>query len=125
MKSFARRAGLALAVAALVPLFGPAASMQPASKRPIEVADVVKWKTIGTTTASDDGQWFAYRIAPGEGDAQVIVKSTQSDKEHKFDIGDPSGGASGAAGGGRGGGPAGGGSAIAFSDDSKWVAFNT
>ena len=126
MKSLARRAGLALAVAALVPLFGPAASMQQASRRPIEVADVVKWKTIGSTTASDDGQWFAYRISPGEGDAQIVVRSTQSDKELKFEIGDPSGGASGAPGGGQGGGAQGGGAqAISFSDDSKWVAFNT
>ncbi len=125
MKSLARRAGLALAVAALVPLFGPAATMQQAAKRPIEVADVVNWKTIGSTTASDDGQWFAYRIGPGEGDAQIVVRSTQSDKELKFDIGDPSGGASGAPGGGPGGGPGGSAQAVSFSDDSKWVAFNT
>jgi dipeptidyl aminopeptidase/acylaminoacyl peptidase len=124
MKSLARRAALALTVAALMPLVGPAASMQPASKRPIEVADIVKWKTIGSTTASDDGQWFAYRVGPGEGDAQVVVRSTQSDKELKFDVGDPSGGATGAAGGGQGG-PGGGVQAISFSDDSKWVAFNT
>src|SRR5690606_29527672 len=41
-------------------------------------------------------------------DAQVVVRSTTSDKEMTFDIGDPSGGGG-----------------ISFSDDGKWVAFAT
>ena len=115
MNSRLRRFALTLALAALMPLLGPAASMQQApAKRAIELEDIVNWKSIGSTTVSNDGQWFAYRIAPREGDAQVVVRSTTSDKETKFDIGEP----------GVGGGPGGGGS-VSFSDDSKWMAFMT
>jgi dipeptidyl aminopeptidase/acylaminoacyl peptidase len=108
MRARPRRLVLTLALFALVPLLGPAASMQQAPKRAIELEDIINWKSIGQPTASNDGQWFAYRLAPGEGDAQVIVRSTRSDKEMSFDIGE-------AAGGGG----------IEFSEDSKWIAFTT
>jgi dienelactone hydrolase len=126
MKS--RRPQLLLAIAALViaPIFlGPTASMQQAPKRPIEIADVVSWKGLGSTVLSNDGQWFGYRLAPAEGDAEVVVRSVRTDKTLRFPIGEvPAGGG----GGGRGGpgGPGGGGtSALAFSDDGKWAAFTT
>ena len=72
-------------------------------KRPIELQDIINWKAIGATAVSNDGQWFAYRLAPGEGDAQIVVKrASGGDKELKFDIGElPHAGAAG--GGGRGG----------------------
>jgi dienelactone hydrolase len=127
MRSTPRRLVLTLALAALVPLLGPAPSMQPAApKRPIQLEDTINWKSIGATVVSNDGQWFAYRIAPSEGDAQIIVRRTRAgEKEMTFDIGEPGGGAAGA-GGGRGGDPAGAGSAaLDFSDDSKYVAFTT
>jgi dipeptidyl aminopeptidase/acylaminoacyl peptidase len=101
--------------------FGEAGQNQP--KRAIEIDDIIAWKSIGATVLSNDGQWFAYRVSPGEGDSQVVVRRTSSDKETKFDVGEtPAAGA--AAGGGRGG-AAGGGSTLAFSDDGKWVAFTT
>ena len=95
---------LALALPSTVPMFGPAATMQQAvqSKRPIELQDIINWKSIGTTAVSNDGQWFAYRIAPGEGDAQIVVKRARGgEKELTFEVGElPT---AGAAGGGRGG----------------------
>jgi dipeptidyl aminopeptidase/acylaminoacyl peptidase len=121
-----RRLVLTLALAAIVPLLGPAARMQqaqPASqKRAIQLEDIINWKSIGSPAVSNDGQWFAYRLAPGEGDAKVVVRSTGSDKAWTFDIGEP-----GTGGGGRGGGGAGfaGGATLSFSEDSKWVAFTT
>ena len=63
---------LAIFVLALVPLFGPAATMQQAPKRPIDVSDVIAWKAIGSTVLSNDGQWFGYRSMPhGPMDLQV------------------------------------------------------
>ncbi len=117
MRARPRRLLLTLALAALVPLLGPSAFMQQAGpRRAIELQDVIDWKTIGSTAASNDGQWFGYRIAPGEGDAKVVIRSTRTDQEMTFEIGEPGGG----------GGPlGGGGGAIDFSDDSKWVAFTT
>ena len=120
-----------LIVPSLVPLAGPSATMQQAAKRAIELQDIINWKTIGTTVVSNDGQWFAYRIAPGEGDAQVVVKRSSvgetergGDRDLTFDVGEMPTAAAG--GGGRGGDAAGGGSAsLDFSEDSKFVAFTT
>ena len=72
---------LAIVVLALAPLFGPAASMQQAPKRPIEVADVIAWKTVGSTVLSNDGQWFGYRCAPQEGDGEVVVRRVRGDEQ--------------------------------------------
>ena len=98
MKLRRSRLLFSVAVLALVPLFGPAASMQQAPKRPIEVADVVAWKTLGATVLSNDGQWFGYRVAPQEGDAEVVVKRVRGEKEMRFPIGEqPQGGPAAAA----------------------------
>ena len=73
---------------------------------------------------SNDGQWFGYRIAPQEGDAQIVVKRARSgDKELTFEVGElprPAPPAAGAA-----ATPAARTAALDFSDDSKWVAFTT
>jgi dipeptidyl aminopeptidase/acylaminoacyl peptidase len=117
---------LAIVVLALVPLFGPAASMQQPPKRPIDVADVIAWKTVGSTVLSNDGQWFAYRSVPQEGDGEVVVKRVRADKEMRFPIGEqPQPGDGGGGGGGRGAAAGGAPSVLAFSDDAKWVAFTT
>ncbi len=130
MRSIPRRLvltiALGLALPSLLPVLGPSATMQQAAqKRPIELQDIINWKVIGTTVVSNDGQWFAYRISPGEGDAQVVVKRARGgDKELKFDVGElPQ---PGAGGGGRGGDPGAGATAsLDFSEDSKWVALTT
>lgn len=75
MKPHRPRLLLASAVLVIAPLFGPAASMQQAPKRPIEVEDVVSWKNLGSTVLSNDGQCFGYRLTPQEGDAEVIVRA--------------------------------------------------
>src|SRR5947207_5878801 len=63
-------------------------------------ADLKAWNGIRQTVLSIDGKWFAYALAPNEGNASVILRSTGPDgKETKFAIGDPSGGRGG------GGGP--------------------
>jgi dipeptidyl aminopeptidase/acylaminoacyl peptidase len=124
MKLRRSRLLFSVAVLALVPLFGPAASMQQAAKRPIEVSDVVAWKTLGATVLSADGQWFGYRAAPQEGDGEVVLKRVRGEKEMRFPIGEQPQGEAG--GGGRGGAAAGAGSAaLSFSEDAKWAAFMT
>ena len=80
------------------------------------------WKALGSTVLSNDGQWFGYRLAPQEGDAEIVVKAVRADKTMRFPIGEvPAGGG----GGGRGGAAGGATSALAFSDDGKWAAFTT
>src|SRR3954471_23700125 len=110
-------------VLALAPLMGPAASMQDAPKRPIELQDVIAWKSMGATVLSSDGQWFGYRLAPQEGEAEIVLKRVGADKELRFPAGEQPQADAGA-GGGRG--AAGGASStLSFSEDARWAAFTT
>ena len=85
------------------------AAPEPAdTKRPLGMADILAWKTINAAVVSNDGKWLAYRLAPTEGDSEVIVRQTAGEKEYRFGVGET----------GRGGGE------ILFSDDSRWVAFS-
>jgi dipeptidyl aminopeptidase/acylaminoacyl peptidase len=80
-------------------------------QRPIELADIMNWKRVQSPKASHDGQWFAYRLAPGEGDSEVVIRRTSDNKELKFPAGEIQGSPVA--------------SIIAFSEDSKWLAFTT
>ncbi len=122
MKSRRPRFLIAVAALAMAPLFGAPASMQQAAKRAVDVEDVIAWKNLGSTVLTDDGAWFAYRLAPQEGDAEVVVRQARGgDKTMRFPIGEvPAAGV----GGGRGGAAVAT-SAIVFSDDAKWLAFST
>jgi dipeptidyl aminopeptidase/acylaminoacyl peptidase len=83
------------------------AAEAPRTPRPIGMKDMANWRGLRGTALSPDGQWFAYRVGPAEGDGEVIVRQTHGDKEHKFPAGEM----------GAFGGP------LTFSHDSKWLAF--
>jgi hypothetical protein len=127
MKPNSRRLVVTLALLTLVPLWGPPGAMQQAAapQRAMALSDIIAWKTIGATVLSNDGQWFGYRLAPGEGDAQVVLRQTSGDRELKFDIGDPQATQPPADGGAPPGGPPAATTAIQFSDDGKWAALTT
>ena len=72
--------------------------------RSIGLQDILGWKRIVGPTLSKDGAWFAHRISPGEGNSELVVRSTVDDTEHRFPVGE------------RGG-------AVVFSDDSRWLAY--
>ena len=70
---------------------------------------------VAATSLSKNGEWFAYRVSPQEGDAELVVRNIASGKELKFPLGEaPGGGAGVVIGGGA-----------SFSDDSKWIAFTS
>ncbi|HJR60014.1 MAG TPA: hypothetical protein VJ813_11465, partial [Vicinamibacterales bacterium] len=126
MKSMRLRLFFAIALITAVPVFGPAASMEQAAapaaaKKSIEVEDVIAWKTVSTTAISNNGEWFAYRVAPQEGDAELTVRNIGSGKETKFPLGE----VGAPAGVGAGAAVFAGGASLQFSDDSKWIAFTT
>jgi dipeptidyl aminopeptidase/acylaminoacyl peptidase len=79
--------------------------------KPIGLQDILDWKRIAGGVLSKDGAWFAYRLSPTEGNSEVVVRSTTEDTEHRFPVGEVSGGGFGGA------------SGLAFSDDSRWLAF--
>lgn len=89
------------AFAAFVPL-----AAQNAAKRPFDLEDVLAYRAIGQSALSPNGEWFAYRMAPLQGDAEVIVRSTSSDKEIKLPVGEAAG-------------------TLTFSEDSAWIAIST
>jgi acetyl esterase/lipase len=71
----------------------------------LTVADVSKWRSFRGTAISNNGEWFAARIGASEGEGDIIVRSTKTDKEYKFP-------------GGEGFG------SLSFSFDNKWFAFS-
>jgi len=88
------------------------------AKQPLALEDVLAWKSIANATVSNDGQWFAYRLGPTEGNAEIVVRSTVDDTVHRFAAGERP----------RPSGPPAPASArpsrtLSFSDDSAWVAF--
>ena len=60
-------------VAALLVAFPAAVSAQDVQNRPLSAADIQSWKGIRATALSNDGNWFAYQLAPNEGDAEVVL----------------------------------------------------
>lgn len=106
----------------LLTIFVFAAILAPAdtAQKPIQLNDILGWKRIASPSVSADGNWFAYRVSPAEGNSEVVIRNLKDGKEQRFSIGevprvDPP------AGGGRGGTPPA--RDLAISDDGKWAAF--
>src|SRR5262249_23091449 len=76
--------------------------------RPIEVADIANWKRMQQPTVSNNGEWFAHRVIPNEGDSEVVVRRMSDGKEWRFPAGETTAFAP-----------------LVFSEDSKWLAFAT
>ncbi len=88
-----------------------AAIAQSAAPRPITPTDISAWKTIRGASLSHDGAWFAYTLAPNEGDAFAVIRETRDGgKELRYPIGEA-----------PAAGPLGGG--VQLSADGKWAAF--
>jgi dipeptidyl aminopeptidase/acylaminoacyl peptidase len=109
----------ALALASPMPFRASGQAGRAVSKiqRPIEMADSLAWKRIASPTISNNGQWFAYKLTPNEGDSELLLRRISDGKEWKFPVGESQG---------FGGGPFSDGATpreIAFSEDSKWFAF--
>ncbi len=88
-----------------------AALSQADGPRALQLADILAWKRIQAPAVSNDGQWLAYRVAPAQGDAEVVIRNLKDGKDQHFPTGD-SVAASGQ-------------TALAISENSRWVAFNT
>ena len=98
------------------------------SPHPLQLSDILAWKRIQAPAVSSNGEWFAYRVAPAEGNAEIVVRNLKTGKEQRYPAGDraastppPAAGAPPAPGPGRGGIDAA--SGPTFSEDSKFVAF--
>jgi dipeptidyl aminopeptidase/acylaminoacyl peptidase len=113
-----------LRFAALVLIAPIAAAQQPRSAsarsggKQMTVADLRGWRSIRSPVLSNDGKWFAYVLAPNEGDAVMVVRQTADGAtEQRFPIGELPAAAANPF--GAPGGPA----TLAISGDSRFLAF--
>lgn len=76
-------------------------------KKVLTIGDYERWRTIGSVSISDNGEWITFSYDFEDKDDTFYVKSTTSDKVYEIPRGSlpPRG------------------STPAFSDDSKWVAY--
>src|SRR5947199_4939177 len=123
MHALPLRSFLALVAAAVVASSAiaqqPQAATAAASAKQMTPADLKAWKSIRSPIVSNDGKWFAYILAPNEGDAMVVVRQTAAGaSEQRFPIGEPP--ASAPTPFGAAAGPA----TLAISGDAKWMAFS-
>ncbi len=87
------------------------------SQRAIQLPDILAWKHIQTPIVSSEGAWFAYKLVPGDGNAEVVIRNLKDGKEQRFPIGElprPEGFGPPAAPAPRD---------LAISEDGKWAAF--
>lgn len=56
--------------------------------RPIQLPDILAWKRIQSQVVSNDGQWFAYKLSPNEGDSEVVIRNLTEGKEQRYPIGE-------------------------------------
>ena len=73
--------------------------------REFTTTDLKGWRSIRNTSLSLDGKWFAYLLAPNEGDAEVVLRPVGDGEEKRFKVGQPTG------------------PSVQISGDSKWLAF--
>src|SRR5262249_20369905 len=45
------------------------------TKKPLTFAEVDTWRSIRGAMLSPDGKWFAHRVGPNEGEAEVILRN--------------------------------------------------
>ncbi|MFC1563319.1 S9 family peptidase [candidate division KSB1 bacterium] len=84
----------------LVPEYGY--SWQEAGKRAMTVNDYGRWRSIGSVSLSDNGEWITYSYRTPHSNDTLYVKNLEIGKEYEIPRGSNS----------------------AFSDDSRWAAYN-
>ncbi len=95
----------ALVVFALGVLGGSARAQGTKGTKLITPADMKAWNAIRQTVLSNDGKWFAYTMAPSEGDATVVYRGTaKGAAETRVPVGN-------------------GGGSVAISGDSRWLGY--
>jgi len=111
---------LAVVTAASVAVPGQGVNGQSSSARKVlDPSDLSFWKSIRSPQVSNDGRWFAYQVAPNEGDGETVVRPTADGPEWRFPIGEPTA----LIGGQFDPSLFGGATPVMFSGDAKWVVY--
>lgn len=89
--------------------------------RQLALNDLLTWKSVRNPQLSNDGKWFAYVLAPNEGDAEVVIRGTAAGaKEIRFGIGEVPAPQAGPGGGGAAPAAA---QPLVVSGNGRWAAF--
>jgi dipeptidyl aminopeptidase/acylaminoacyl peptidase len=105
MKAVIRFLAVALTAGSSLAIAQPVQQASSARGRTITSADIKAWNSIRGATLSNDGKWFAYTIAPAEGNGTLHLESTtDATKDMVFPIGS-------------------GGGSFTLSGDSRWLGF--
>lgn len=84
------------------PSASPAAVAPSGSKRPLQIADYARWRSISGEAISSDGQWVAWSYGRVRGDDTLHVRTVDGASSHVVPLAaDP-----------------------LFSDDGRWVAYS-
>jgi len=78
------RARISLAFVLLALVAVPVAAQD---KRVLDHTDYDIWNRIQNDVLSADGDWLAYRLTPGDGDATLVIRSLDSDRSLNIDRG--------------------------------------
>ena len=74
MRAVSRSLMVALVAISAVAQAQPTQQVSNQKGRIITPADLKAWNTIRNATLSNDGKWFAYVVAPAEGDATLVLE---------------------------------------------------
>ena len=77
-----RRILLASALLLLLPVVSAGQEKKPLDHDAYDV-----WNRIQNDVVSSDGSWLAYRLVPGDGDATMVVRSTENDRSVSIERG--------------------------------------
>ncbi len=75
-------------LAVLISAASLVAADESSAARPMQLADILKWRSIRSPIVSPGGEWFAYQLAPREGDGEIVVKNLKNGAEQRFPAGE-------------------------------------
>ncbi|MCP4902725.1 MAG: S9 family peptidase [bacterium] len=63
------------------------ASVAFAGDKALTFTDLMKFHEIHDASISEEGQWIAYALIPDRGDGEVVIRSTEDDREFRIELG--------------------------------------
>ncbi|HOP61253.1 MAG TPA: prolyl oligopeptidase family serine peptidase [Candidatus Saccharicenans sp.] len=63
-------------------------AVKPLAPRPLEIKDILAWRSISSAQISADGKWFVYSLTPNEGDSELVIKEVDGSREYRFSLGE-------------------------------------
>ena len=59
-----------------------------ADTKPLTLDALLAWKNIESAFVTTDGAWLGYRLSPNQGDDEIVLRHTQTERELRFSAGE-------------------------------------